>query len=173
MRHACNADASQIKDIIHSTLKTFNLPIEEDGIDRDLGDPEGLYLRQGGHFWVVEEDRTDTAGSAAPAIIGTCALTPGSSPGQVELRKMYLLPRVRGIGLGRSLLLFALSVARNSKYTSVFLDTASPLHAAIQLYQSVGFKRVPAHHCVSARCDLAYELSFEDMDQTNVCASTS
>jgi len=56
-----------------------------------------------------------------------------------ELKRMYLKPQTRGLGLGRKLLESALENARWLGYRSIRLDTLPSMAAAIALYREFGF----------------------------------
>lgn len=99
-----------------------------------LGDPENIILRKGGHILVAY------AGAEA---VGCVALIPmGGSV--YELSKMAVAPRLRGRGVGRRVLDYAIALARTIGATSLFLGSSSKLPTAIHLYESVGFRHVPA-----------------------------
>jgi putative acetyltransferase len=56
-----------------------------------------------------------------------------------ELVKMYLLPQVRGIGLGKKLISDCLSAAQNAGYRNVYLETMPELKDALKTYAKFGF----------------------------------
>lgn len=56
-----------------------------------------------------------------------------------ELVKMYLLPQVRGIGLGKKLISLCLSAAQNTGYRNVYLETMPELKDALKTYAKFGF----------------------------------
>jgi DNA-binding MarR family transcriptional regulator/GNAT superfamily N-acetyltransferase len=64
--------------------------------------------------------------------------------GLAELKRMWVAPRVRGLGLGRRLLteLEAHAVARQAR--TVRLETNGALQEAIGMYRAAGFREVPA-----------------------------
>ncbi len=61
-----------------------------------------------------------------------------------ELKRMWVAPEARGIGLGRRLLEELERLAREAGVQVLHLETNGSLHAAIQLYRSAGFKEVAA-----------------------------
>jgi ribosomal protein S18 acetylase RimI-like enzyme len=62
-----------------------------------------------------------------------------------ELKRMYLKPQTRGLGLGRKLLESALERARWLGYRSIRLDTLPAMVAAIALYREFGFSDIPPY----------------------------
>jgi ribosomal protein S18 acetylase RimI-like enzyme len=61
-----------------------------------------------------------------------------------ELSKMAVSPEMRGLGIGRRLLLDAIALAKRMGARSLFLGSNSKLQNAVHLYESVGFRHVPA-----------------------------
>jgi len=148
IRSATAADGFAAREVVFPVLESYALEPEPEGADADLFDLDGAYLKAGGAFWVVEDDRGE--------VVATCGLKPMAN-GSVELRKMYLMPHVRGQGLGKKLLKTAIAKARALGFKRVELETASQLREAIALYESFGF--VPRDGCVeTTRCDQAYQL---------------
>jgi len=102
--------------------------------DREtLGDPHTTILGKGGHIFMVHAD-----GEA----VGCVALIP-IGDGVYELSKMAVSPRLRGLGIGRRLLLYAVEQARAIGAKSLFLGSSTKLEDAVHLYESIGFRHVP------------------------------
>jgi putative acetyltransferase len=87
-------------------------------------------------FFVVEED-------GVVAGCGGIAPLAGGDPDVCELRKMYLLPALRGRGIGARLLRHCLDAARERGYRRCYLETMSVMHAAQRLYAKAGFRAAP------------------------------
>ncbi|HLO47929.1 MAG TPA: GNAT family N-acetyltransferase, partial [Kamptonema sp.] len=82
--------------LIRDILSEYGLGCEPNGADRDVYEVEIFYHVVGGEFWVVEKQG---------CLVGTAAYYPiKRGNNAVEIRKMYLLPEVRGQGLGKFLL---------------------------------------------------------------------
>jgi putative acetyltransferase len=60
-----------------------------------------------------------------------------------ELKRMFVRPAFRGRGIARALLDHLLGVARGRGVPLVRLETGVHQHAAIALYESAGFRRIP------------------------------
>lgn len=63
----------------------------------------------------------------------------GAEPGVCELRKMYLLPDARGLGIGRRLLEVCVAAAREMGYRTCYLETLAQMDRARDLYERFGF----------------------------------
>jgi putative acetyltransferase len=56
-----------------------------------------------------------------------------------ELVKMYLVKKVRGMGLGKLLIAKCLEFAKTAGYTQVYLETMPELKKALSVYEKFGF----------------------------------
>jgi ribosomal protein S18 acetylase RimI-like enzyme len=63
----------------------------------------------------------------------------------------------QGRGIGRRLLAFAINQARARGASSIYLETSTRLASAIHLYESLGFKRLPARHSAYTRSNVFME----------------
>ena len=121
--------------------------------DREtLGDPENTILRKGGRIFMV------WAGGTA---VGCVALIPMGND-VYELSKMAVSPTMRGHGIGRRLLEYAIGQAKAMGASSLFLGSNSVLKNAVHLYESVGFTHVPPEKLPPmhyARADVFMEMA--------------
>lgn len=147
LRPASNLDSEQIKSVVFTVLKEYGLRPDSNSTDKDLDAIEESYFSNNGFLGVIEVENV---------IVATVGLH-RVDENTCELRKMYSLPSQRGKGLGKRMLEFALSKARELGYSRVILETASPLKEAIGLYRKYGFRAFNPEH-LSTRCDQAFEL---------------
>ena len=139
-------DRHAAAEVIKTVLEEYDLPWQPESADRDVIEVESAYLNVGGEFWVVEKDST---------IVGTAAYQPiARGHNAVEIRKMYLLPRIRRKGLGRYLLTRLEKAIAVKDYQEIWLETASILKEAVELYELNGYQ--PADGVETERCDLVY-----------------
>ena len=62
--------------------------------------------------------------------------------GDYELRRIYLLHRFHGLGIGRALMQGALDSARQHGYRRLTLGVYGQNHEALRFYEKAGFRRV-------------------------------
>lgn len=82
----------------------------------------------------------------AGRVLGGAGVAPlvGGDAGTCELRKMYFLADVRGIGAGAAMMARCLDAARSAGFTQCYLETLTGMDAAMRLYQRSGFRRIDA-----------------------------
>ena len=126
----------------------------EDEDRRQLEDPVAAYIDTGGEILIAELDGRP---------VGCVALMPDGS-GAFELSKMAVAAELRGRGIGRQVLAAAIEHARGLGARSLFLGSSTKLANAVHLYESLGFRHVPAEalHMPYARADVFMELMLAD-----------
>jgi len=78
-------------------------------------------------------------------VVGGSGIAAFDSNGKVcELRKLFLTPQSRGLGLGKLLVDECLAYAKQKGYQQCYLDTLANMHAAVALYQKMGFEHLQA-----------------------------
>lgn len=65
---------------------------------------------------------------------------------ECELKRMYVKPGNRGLGLGRKLIDACVTHAENLGYKAIKLDTTTDMKSAMELYQSCGFREIPPYY---------------------------
>lgn len=76
-------------------------------------------------------------------VVGGCGIAPFNHSEHVcELKKLFLLPESRGLGLGKKLSEQCLEFAKQQAFTSCYLDTLNTMTSAIALYEHLGFEHL-------------------------------
>ncbi len=73
-----------------------------------------------------------------------------------ELRKLFILPEGRGLGLGKQLTERCLEFAKEQGFLRCYLDTLKSMTAAIALYEKMGFEHLsqPLDGSIHGGCDV-------------------
>ncbi|QHN05348.1 GNAT family N-acetyltransferase [Granulicella sp. WH15] len=146
MRTAEDAEAFRVLNEEWIT-NLFTLEEKDRGV---LGDPEGKIVRPGGRVFVVYAEQ-EAVGCVALIFMGE---------DQYELAKMAVSPKLRGLGIGRKLIEYAIGQARGMGAKKLVLGTNSKLGNAVHLYEAVGFEHRPPKGPAAAyaRADVYMEM---------------
>jgi len=107
---------------------------------------EPLYPSESRHGFSVQRLIADSVAffvireNGAPAGCGGISMF-GTEYG--EIKRMYVRPRFRGLGLARLLLDHLTDYAMRQGVRTLRLETGIHQHAAIRLYEQAGFERIP------------------------------
>ena len=99
------------------------------------------YARPRCAYFVIERDG-EIAGGAGVAPLD------GGEADVCELRKMYFLPSLRGLGAGRAAMERCLAAAREFGFRRCYLETLTGMDAAQRLYLANGFQ--PIDHAMGS-----------------------
>lgn len=131
-------DDAAIAAIIRTVMPEFGAV----GCGFAIADPEvdwmhRAYAAPRCAYFVVERDGVVEGG-------GGIAPLEGGDPDTCELRKMYFLPSLRGLGAGTALMAQCLDAARAAGFRQCYLETLTGMDAAMRLYERSGFQRIGA-----------------------------
>jgi putative acetyltransferase len=138
LRPIAPADDAAVAAIIRTVMPEFGAC----GSGFAINDPEvdrmcATYAQPRSAYWVVERGGRVVGG-------GGIAPLRGGDPETCELQKMYFLPELRGLGLGRELLALCLARAREHGFRRCYLETLKGMAAAQRLYAAAGFRKIEA-----------------------------
>ena len=111
--------------------ESLGLDLSFQDFDAELKSLPGKYAPPTGEV-LLARDSTGTA-------VGCVAVRPLSPPDCCEMKRLYILPTRRGLGVGKKLLHEILDIAASLEYSEIKLDTLPSMSQAISLYESVGF----------------------------------
>ena len=125
-------DDPAVEGVIRSCLIEFGAAHEGTAwADPYLGRFSQVYSAPKSRYWVAEDE--------AGTVVGGTGIGPlPGEDGVCELQKMYLLPRARGLGLGRRLMDTALEFA-GLYYSRCYLETLDNMKRAQGFYERCGF----------------------------------
>ena len=96
--------------------------------------PEDVLVPGSGFYVGRVADRAVASGAFRPL-----------EPGIAEIKRMFVMPEHRGRGYSKAMLLMLEHEASESGYSSVRLETRPLQHAAIALYEKLGYRRIPGY----------------------------
>lgn len=100
------------------------------GLPGKYAPPDGALL--------VARDAEDRA-------IGCAGLRP-LGDGICEMKRLFLRPEARGLGLGRALAEAIVATAGERGHRTILLDTLPSMASAIALYEDLGFERIDPYY---------------------------
>jgi len=146
VREVVGTDVPAVVDLVTRVLAEFGLVFGVGATTDDhLHQLPASYTHGGGRFWVAFVDGT---------LAGTCGVYPIDAE-TYELRKMYLWPTARGLGIGRRLLELSVEWTQAQGGKRLVLDTVEQMTSAIRFYEAHGFVRDDAQKR-GPRCSRGY-----------------
>lgn len=131
------SDDAAMANVIRTVMPEFGAV----GDGFAINDPEVDWLSKAyseprcAYFVVTVDDVVLGGGGVAPLL--------GGDGDVFELRKMYFMPALRGIGAGAALMSACLAAARELGFARCYLETLRGMDAAMKLYERTGFTRIP------------------------------
>ena len=131
-------DDPRMAEIIRTVMPEFGAC----GAGFAINDPEvdwmsKSYAQPRSAYFVVERDGVLEGG-------GGVAPLEGGDDDTCELRKMYFLPTLRGLGAGAGIMRLSLDAARDFGFKRCYIETLTGMDAAMRLYERSGFRRIDA-----------------------------
>ena len=134
------AELDALRDIFREYAASLKVDLCFQGFDQELLALPGDYAEPRGALRMARVDGL---------IAGCCALRPMDSvdyPNACEMKRLYIRPEFRGLGLGRQLADAIMDAARIGGYSYVLLDTLDDMEAARTLYEDLGSEEIPPYY---------------------------
>ena len=149
INHISGAHAlAAARDLIRAHIEAHSQAHSETATAALLAALPAPYVPPAGGLWIAWDGR-DAAG---------CIALQPLTPGVAEVKRMYVRPVSRGQGIARALAQRAIVEARALGYERLRLGTLTTMHAAQNLYASLGFRPIAAYRAVDFGDTLFYEL---------------
>ncbi|MCP4327788.1 MAG: GNAT family N-acetyltransferase [Alphaproteobacteria bacterium] len=143
-------EISEIRSLFLEYAESLNFDLCFQGFDEEVATLPGRYAAPDGELFLATVDRA-YAGCIGARPIGD---------GICEMKRLYVRPAYRGVGLGRILACRIIDWARRAGYQAMRLDTVDTMVAAKALYRDLGFHPVAAYYDNPADQLEYYELRF-------------
>jgi len=131
-------DMGEIREIFREYEAALGIDLCFQGFEEELANLPGKYAPPHGALLLAR----DVAGNP----IGCVALRPVGGEGVCEMKRLFVRPSGRGMGLGRALAEAIVEEARRIRYVQMRLDTLPAMAEAVALYQSMGFQSIEPYY---------------------------
>lgn len=135
------AELDAVREIFREYAASLALDLAFQDFEQELATLPGDYAMPRGALLLALVDG---------AVAGCCALRPldtADYPNACEMKRLYVRPAFRGLGVGRQLAEAVMDAARVNAYAHVLLDTLDEMEAARTLYEDLGFREIaPYYH---------------------------
>jgi GNAT superfamily N-acetyltransferase len=113
------------------------LPVDlaPQGFSQELNSLPGVYGPPGGELLLAKR---------GDHVLGCIALK-ALAPGVAEIKRLFVRPQARKLGVGKALVAAVIEVARTLGYGEIKLDTLEEMQGAIALYKACGFAPIPPY----------------------------
>jgi GNAT superfamily N-acetyltransferase len=130
-------DLAEVARLFHAYAASLEIDLGYQNFAGELAGLPGKYAAPTGAL-LLAWDGADEA-------IGCVGLRP-LSPDICEMKRLFVAPAGRGVGLGRALMNAVTDEARRIGYREMRLDTLSTMTAARSLYRQAGFEPTAAYY---------------------------
>lgn len=142
-------DLDDTRRLFAAYVEALNLDLTFQGFAEELESLPGKYAPPHGELLLAK--------TAAGEAVGCVALRPLPGPGGCsEMKRLYLGPGSRGLGIGTALVRAILTRAAELGYREIRLDTLASMTKAIALYRSFGFVETARYYDTPLEADTLF-----------------
>jgi ribosomal protein S18 acetylase RimI-like enzyme len=127
------ADIAAVSALFREFAASLPIDLGPQGFEDELAALPGAYAPPRGALLLAK--RGDEA-------LGCIAVKPLAPPAIGEIKRLYVRPAGRGLGVGKALVAAIMTAAERIGFEELKLDTLPHLTAAIGLYRAVGFSTI-------------------------------
>ncbi|MDP9089444.1 MAG: GNAT family N-acetyltransferase [Pseudomonadota bacterium] len=137
IRDACTAaDIEHVRELFVEYQSALGVDLCFQGFSDELAALPGRYARPSGRLLLAED------GSSALGVVALRSV----NDADCEMKRLYVRPSARGLGLGRLLTTSLIDEARLAGYQRMLLDTLPSMAKAQKMYRSMRFTEIPPYY---------------------------
>ena len=134
-----DAHVAMVAELLEAYAASLPIDLSHEGFAEEVEGLPGEYVPPRGALLLA----LDTAGAA----VGCVGLRPLPIQDACEMKRLYVAPTCRGLGLGKALGAAIIREAKNGGYSTMYLDTLPGMKAAQLLYHALGFEQTSPYYC--------------------------
>ena len=132
------ADREAVAELFQEYAASLSTDLAYQNFERELAELPGAYAPPGGELFIARSEAGDALGCVAFRLL--------EIEGVGEMKRLFLHPTARGLGLGRLLTQTVIDTAAERGCRELRLDTLPDMKTAIRLYEAMGFRRIEAYY---------------------------
>jgi putative acetyltransferase len=149
--HGVDSEMEAARALFLEYAQSLGFSLCFQGFDQEFAALPGAYSPPRGCLLLAK------AGEKAAGCVGVRPL----DAERCEMKRLYVRPAYRGMGLGRRLAQAAIDAAHGMGYKTMLLDTLPAMRGARALYDSLGFKPCAAYYDNAAIASECLELTLQ------------
>jgi ribosomal protein S18 acetylase RimI-like enzyme len=136
IRDALGSETRLVRGLFEDYAAALGVDLCFQNFAAELAALPGEYVRPGGCLLLAFDNGNVAQGCVAlrPIDAETC-----------EMKRLYVRPAARSLGLGRALADAVIGEARGMGYRRLVLDTLPTMERAMAMYRSLGFREIGAY----------------------------
>jgi GNAT superfamily N-acetyltransferase len=132
------SDLEDVARLFRAYAASLPIDLGYQGFEAELAALPGKYAAPAGALLIAR--------AQSGVAIGCVAMRPIGGDRVCEMKRLYVLPEARKMGLGGALIEAIVEAARDAGYREMRLDTLPMMHAALAMYERAGFQTIPAYY---------------------------
>lgn len=154
------AELEHVRQFFRNYAAWLGVDLSFQNFEQEMASLPGTYAEPEGRLFFAE-----VAGQPA-GCVGVRAIPDSESV--CEMKRLYVEPQFRGLGVGRELALAAIKAAKDMGYRKLMLDTLPNMRMAVKLYRELGFMEAPSYYQTPIEGTMFLALDLENWSEEEI-----